>query len=337
MQFGVFDHLDRGDMPLDAYYEMRLRIIEMYDRAGFYGYHLAEHHGTPLGMAPSPSVFLAAVAQRTKNLRFGPMVYALPLYHPLRLAEEICMLDQMSRGRLDLGFGRGASPIEIDIFGRDPKDSQEIYLESLDIILMALKSGHVDYQGKFFKLKDVPVALEPRQVPHPPIWYGIHALDSAARAGAEGLNVISLDSAAETGEMVTAYKSARKGNRHVNLEEPKIGIGRFIVVGETDQQALDVARRSYPVWHQSFNYLFDYRGTTKPRHQRPAEFDSIAAEGRAVAGSPETVAEVLERELTISGANYLVGQFVFGDMSLDESQTSVGLFVDEVAPNLLEA
>ena len=60
MQFGVFDHLDRGDMPLDAYYEMRLRIIEMYDRAGFYGYHLAEHHGTPLGMAPSPSVFLAA-------------------------------------------------------------------------------------------------------------------------------------------------------------------------------------------------------------------------------------------------------------------------------------
>ena len=132
-------------------------------------------------MAPSPSVFLAAVAQRTENLRFGPMVYALPLYHPLRLAEEICMLDQMSGGRLDLGFGRGASPIEIDIFGRDPKDSQEIYLESLEIILMALKSGHVDYQGKFFKLNDVPVALEPRQVPHPPFgmvftpWIALHA------------------------------------------------------------------------------------------------------------------------------------------------------------------
>ena len=135
MEFGVFDHLDRGNVPLDVFYEMRLRIIELYDRAGFYGYHLAEHHATPLGMAPSPGIFLAAVAQRTKTLRFGPMVFALPLYHPLRLAEEICMLDQMSNGRLELGFGRGASPIEIDLFGQDPKDSQEIYLESLDFVM----------------------------------------------------------------------------------------------------------------------------------------------------------------------------------------------------------
>ena len=58
-------------------------------------------------MAPSPSVFLSAVAQRTKRLRFGPLVYTLPLYHPLRLIEEICMLDQMSGGRLEFGFGKG--------------------------------------------------------------------------------------------------------------------------------------------------------------------------------------------------------------------------------------
>ena len=104
MDFGVFEHLDRGNVPLSLYYEARLQLVEMYDQAGFYGYHVAEHHGTPLGMAPSPSVFLAGVAQRTKRLRFGPMVYALPLYHPLRLAEEICMLDQLIDGRLELGF-----------------------------------------------------------------------------------------------------------------------------------------------------------------------------------------------------------------------------------------
>ena len=92
MKFGVFDHLDRGDLPLKDYYEARLKLIEAYDQAGFYAYHVAEHHSTPLGMAPSPSVFLAAVAQRTRRLRFGPLVYALPLYHPIRLIEEICML-----------------------------------------------------------------------------------------------------------------------------------------------------------------------------------------------------------------------------------------------------
>src|SRR5215469_15759337 len=106
MEFGVFDHLDRDGAPLHDYYDARLTIVEAYDRLGFYAYHVAEHHATPLGMAPSPSVFLAAVAQRTRRLRFGPLVYALPLYHPLRLIEEICMLDQMSDGRLEIGFGR---------------------------------------------------------------------------------------------------------------------------------------------------------------------------------------------------------------------------------------
>ncbi|MBD21226.1 MAG: LLM class flavin-dependent oxidoreductase [Rhodospirillaceae bacterium] len=333
MEFGVFDHLDRGNLPLDVFYEMRLKIIELYDRSGFYGYHLAEHHSTPLGMAPSPSIFLAAVAQRTKTLRFGPMVFALPLYHPLRLAEEICMLDQMSNGRLELGFGRGASPIEIDIFGRDPKDSQEIYLECLDIVMMALKNGHVDFQGKYFDLQDVPVALEPIQDPLPSLWYGIHAVDSAARAGAEGLNVISLDTALETEAMLAAYKSSF--NRFPsNKKNPKLGIGRFIIVGDTDHEALAIARRAYPNWHESFNYLFKYRGTRKPRHQRPAEFDAIAAQGRAVAGSIETVTEILTKELQISGANYLVGQFVFGDMSFGEAKKSVSLFADEVVPRL---
>src|ERR1700738_1817780 len=98
MKFGVFDHLDRNDLPLQAFYAERLKIVEAYDRRGFHAYHTAEHHATPLGLAASPSVFLAAVAQRTRQLRFGPLVYLLPLYHPLRLIDEICLLDQMSGG-----------------------------------------------------------------------------------------------------------------------------------------------------------------------------------------------------------------------------------------------
>ena len=102
MQIGVFDHLDQGNVPLSEYYETRFRLIEEFERAGLYAYHVAEHHFTPLGMAPSPSVYLAAIAQRTKRLRFGPLVYALPLYHPLRLIQEICMLDQISGGELEI-------------------------------------------------------------------------------------------------------------------------------------------------------------------------------------------------------------------------------------------
>src|SRR5262245_65135982 len=105
MRFGVFDHLGDSGVPLTRHFEERLRLIEAYDRAGFYGYHVAEHHATPLGVAPSPGVWLAAVAQHSTRLRFGPLVYLLPLYHPLKLLEEICMLDQMSGGRMLLGVG----------------------------------------------------------------------------------------------------------------------------------------------------------------------------------------------------------------------------------------
>src|ERR1700760_1519003 len=157
MEFGVFDHLDRYDGALADYYEDRLKIAEAYDRAGFYAYHLAEHHSTPLGMAPSPSVFLSALAQRTRRLRFGPVVWAMPLHHPLRLIEEICMLDQLSGGRLEIGFGRGAAPTELSYYGQNPDHAQDIYAEALELVVKGLTQPRLDFQGKFFQLDAVPM------------------------------------------------------------------------------------------------------------------------------------------------------------------------------------
>src|SRR3989442_11765666 len=113
VEFGLFDWMDYRAMPLGQLYEDRLKVIEAADKAGFFCYHVAEHHATPLGMAPSPSVFLAAGAQRTRRIHLGPLVYLLPLYSPLRLIWEICMLDHLSRGRLELRVRRGASPYEL--------------------------------------------------------------------------------------------------------------------------------------------------------------------------------------------------------------------------------
>src|SRR5919109_52737 len=191
MKVGVFDHLDRNDRPLHAFYEERLKIVEAYDRGGFYAYHTAEHHATPLGLAASPSVFLAAVAQRTQRLRFGPLVYTLPLHHPLRLVEEICMLDQLSGGRLEIGFGRGSSMTEISFYGQDPAQAQDIYTESRALIVQALTQKILNFEGKFFSFKDIPMELEPLQKPHPPMWYGVHSVEAAERAAHQGLHMVS--------------------------------------------------------------------------------------------------------------------------------------------------
>jgi alkanesulfonate monooxygenase SsuD/methylene tetrahydromethanopterin reductase-like flavin-dependent oxidoreductase (luciferase family) len=141
MRFGLFDHMDRSGETTSEQYETRLQVLEACDRAGFYSYHLAEHHGTPLGLAPSPSVFLAAAAQRTKTLRLGALVFTLSLYHPLRILDEICMLDHLSNGRLDVGIGRGISPIELGFFRVDPEDSPAIFQEVTEILLKGFVSA----------------------------------------------------------------------------------------------------------------------------------------------------------------------------------------------------
>src|SRR5438067_8933352 len=148
MEFGVFDHLDKNDRPLARYYAERLEIIAAYERAGFYAYHVAEHHLTDLGMAPSPSVFLAAVASRTTRLRFGPMIFAAPLYHPLRLLQEIAMLDQMSGGRLEMGFGRGAAAAEIRFFDVDPAKTEQLCEQTVAFILEGMRASAVTVQDE---------------------------------------------------------------------------------------------------------------------------------------------------------------------------------------------
>jgi len=333
MEFGIFDHLDRAGTALAEFYEDRLKIAEAYDRAGFYAYHLAEHHSTPLGMAPSPNVFLAALAQRTKRLRFGPMVFVVPLYHPLRLISEICMLDQMSGGRLELSFGRGASPIELSYFGADPAAAQDVYNEAVEVILRGLTHKTLDFHGKHFSFDNVPVELEPLQKPHPPIWYGAHAPDSAARAARRALNVIILDPTPDARLTAASYIKTWREDNDEAAALPKVGLGRFVVVGATDAEAMRLARRVYPAWHESFTHLFRLRGRINV-HPRPPDFDGLMACGQGVAGSPATVRDLLAEQIAQTGCNYLVGQFAFGNMTRDEALHSIALFAGEVMPAL---
>jgi alkanesulfonate monooxygenase SsuD/methylene tetrahydromethanopterin reductase-like flavin-dependent oxidoreductase (luciferase family) len=335
MEFGIFDHLDRTGASLPDYYEDRLKIIEAYDRAGFYGYHVAEHHSTPLGMAPSPNVFLAAVAQRTRRLRFGPLVYALPLHQPLRLIEEICMLDQLSGGRLELGFGRGSSPIEIEFYNVDPKATQEIYAEGVEVVLQGLTRKVLDFHGKYFDFDNVPMEIGPLQKPHPPIWYGVHSPDSAARAARRSLNVVDLDPTGETRLAIESYRATWRATHGATAPLPKLGLGRFIVVAHSDGEALRLARRAYPAWHDSFTHLFRLRDRPQS-HPRPADFDTLIARGQGIAGSPATVKETLTAQIAATGCNYVVGQFAFGDLSRDECLESIALFASDVMPALRE-
>ena len=339
MDFGVFDHLDRGSLPLSEYYEARLKLIEAYDRAGFYCYHLAEHHSTPLGMAPAPSVFLAAAAQRTKRLRLGTMVYALPLHHPLRLIEEICMLDHLSGGRIDMGFGRGSSPIELEYYGQAPEDAPRAYAEALDVVLRGLTQKSLTAATRTARYDDVPMELAPLQQPHPPLWYGVHSPESAERAARMGSNIACNEPAEASAGYIARYWSTWRELGHKlgrdQVPPPKAGVTHFVVVAEDGDEALAIARRAYQVWHKSFHALFRRHGRVAKISGGEADFDELAACGKGVAGTPAKVLGFLQERLGRTGANYCINRFAFGDLTLAESLRSVELFVRDVRPALL--
>jgi alkanesulfonate monooxygenase SsuD/methylene tetrahydromethanopterin reductase-like flavin-dependent oxidoreductase (luciferase family) len=334
LEFGVFDHLDRNDLPLRDYYEQRLKVMEAFDRAGFYAYHVAEHHFTPLGMAPSPSVFLSAIAQRTTRLRFGTFVYALPLHHPLRVMEEICMLDHMSGGRVEMGFGRGSVPYEISYYGQDAEHRQEIYAEHLEVILKAFSTKTLNWKGQYNQFENVPMEMAPLQKPHPPLWYGAHSPDSAERAARRGLHMVCNDPPVLARAIHARFRQVWREVNGTNAVLPKMGMVRMIVVADSDGEAMAIARRAYLRWRTSFCYLHEMHGTPPNSPLNVASFDKLIEQGQAIAGSPETVRAFLAAQVADTGANYVVGQLCFGDLTLDEMLRSVELFAAQVMPAL---
>ncbi|MFL6798885.1 MAG: LLM class flavin-dependent oxidoreductase [Xanthobacteraceae bacterium] len=331
IKFGVFDHMDNAGVPLGQLYADRLTLIEAYDRLGIWGYHVAEHHATPLGCAASPGLFLAAVAQRTKALRFGALVYLLPFYHPLRLIEEICMLDQMSGGRLLLGVGRGVSPFETSAYGLDFAQTGEMYHEAFRVIMDGLASEELTFQGKYYRYNNVPMVLRPVQRPHPPLWYGTTIPENADWPAANDVSIVSIALRPTVRAITDRYRSVRAKLR--KGDGPLLGVTRHIVVADTDAAAAAIARRAYPRWRESFRWLFQRHGA-EPRigGLYPPTFDELTAVENGVAGSPATVRDFIAKESESSGANYILGWFAFGDMTLQESLRSIELFAREVMP-----
>lgn len=333
MKFGVFDHMDQGGRPLAALYADRLRMVEAYDRLGFHGYHVAEHHGTPLGAAGSPSVWLASVAQRTRRIRIGSLVYILPLYHPLRLAEEICMLDALSGGRLMLGIGRGASPIEAGFFGVPAAEMQPRYFEATEVLLKALRNDRLTHHGTFYHFDDVPMVLRPQQRPQPELWYASRTAESFAWAARAGAHTLTLAVDDQVRKLTDVYKATWQAEGRAPADLPLVGVSRYIVVARTDAEATRLAESAYASWLHGFRKLWIDKGfPVQLTDLYPDSWAELVAIRNGCAGSPETVLAYTRDEVERCGVNYLVSWFAFGDLPVEAALESVALFARHVMP-----
>lgn len=340
--FGLFDWVDAdGVRDPGQLYREHLDLLARAETLGFDIYHVAEHHGTPLGLVPSPSVYLAAAAMRTTRIRLCPLVYVLPLYHPARLAEEIAMLDQLSGGRLEVGFGKGGNPYELLPYGIGPDEAQRRYDEVFAAVMRALQTGTIGATGTETDGAEMPIRV--RQAPRPPIWYPTSNPDSIPPLGKRGINTIlgfsfrspTIDETRLRREeyfagVADAPPDAAMGG--AGAPTPRFGIMRNIYVGESDRDARERAIEAMRVFYEQFTALWRRRGDE--RFTAPQDFARAIDEGRVIAGSASTVRAKLAEMLTASGSNHFAGAFAFGSLSYAEAHASLTRFGAEVAPEL---
>ena len=349
VEFGLFDWIDTspGASPHEVY-DGRLRLLAAADESEFATYHLAEHHGTPLGLAPSPGTFVAAAARETGRIRLAPTTFVVPLYDPLRLVQEIAMLDQLSHGRLDIGVGKGASPQEAAMYGLTPPETADRFERLMPAILEALETGVFRRPGKDGTPGEpIPLHVPVFQRPHPPLWYPTSNPASIPRLGEQGYNVLfgfgfvspPLDVVREQSTVFFDRFRASSENGTVRYGlpgvTPRFGLMRHVFVAATDDEARALARPAFDDHYDSFTHLWRKAGSE--RFSGPIDLDDLIAEGKAYVGSPQTVADMITGAVTAGDVNYLAGAFAWGSLSTDDSLRSLRLFRDVVIPAVRQA
>ena len=341
MKFGLFDHVDQNDRPLAKQFDERLQFVAAADEAGFYAYQVAEHHGTPLNMVPHPGTYLGAVARATKQIRLGALVFLLPLYTPLRLLEELAILDHLSHGRLDIGIGRGVSPFELNFHKVKHEQSRDIFLDAYDCLLKGFTEDELNHDGPFFSYSKVPMILKPLQKPYPPIWYASSAEFGSRWAGERGLHFSTLGSIENAKKNIGAYKEAYAKRGTPAHPKPEISGGlvlaanRQLVVAETLEEARKIAKPAHELHHEKIMWLQNRNVMTINYTQNiVAGFDDAVKAGSVIVGTPDTVRADIERQVKAIGINHMNFSMFFGNMTLDQALRSQRLFAQEVMPKL---
>ena len=334
MRYGIFDWVEHHPrLAPGEVFAHKLALAEAADQAGFHAYMLAEHQGTPLSIDASPALLLAAMSQRTRRLRLGALTFCLPWYDPYRFYNEVCMLDQLSGGRLELGVGRGVSPIESLIFGlADMEASRARYRETLDFFFSACHSEKVIFRGQEVELYNKPV-----QKPYPPLWFPSSNKDSIDFTARHGYHTAVISSHAEAKARFAQYREVWEKNRNepgrhnAHVAEPFLARTQHLVIAESEKEAVDAGVAAYETWKGHIHHLTRKHGRPDVMPLDPFAESSLM---RLIAGTPEQVTQKLKDVILQSGMNYLLCVFSFGDLPPATAMRSLELFAAEVRPRL---
>ena len=249
MRFGVFLLLHSPDKRAPAeVYANALEQARLADELGFDAVWLAEHHFSSYGYGPNPLTFAVKVAENTKRVRIGTAVVVLPLYHPLRLAEDIALADHLTEGRLDVGFGRGYQRYEFERLGLELSENRAMFDEALEVMLAAWSQEDFSHDGKYYQIPPTTVFPKPLQEPHPPLWIAAQSPVSIADAVKRGYKCITGGSSAPSDRVLQSWQVFRDAVNESGLGWPQeFVIQSQVHVAEND--ALARAQTQNALWH----------------------------------------------------------------------------------------
>lgn len=332
MKFGIFvfgDNHPALGRSNQQYYQEVLTMAEWAEELGFDSFWLGEHHFYWYGTCVSPPMVIAAIAQRTKKIRLGPAVSVLPFHHPLIVAEEYGLADNLSGGRLNFAIGSGFSPNEYDTFGMSMEEARERYWEAFDIILKAWTEDAFAYQGKHFKLDRGTVFVKPIQKPLPPIWIAASSDETLIKTGQMGFSIMGIPFARSTSLSEVKAKNDLFENsyrRAGHKETPDIIVALHVYLSPSEQDAVAASR---PCFQRVVDYLVKYR---RPG-ARTLDFDTVKREKLGVFAAPEEACAIFKEYRKI-GVSQIICMVNFGGVTMPEVRRTMELLSKEVMPAL---
>jgi alkanesulfonate monooxygenase SsuD/methylene tetrahydromethanopterin reductase-like flavin-dependent oxidoreductase (luciferase family) len=352
LRFGIFDTFSHaeGEMQRAAeLYDEHLEDARAADRLGYEYFFFIEHQNAGFPCVSAPAVYLSALAMATRRLRIGAMVFQMPLHHPVRLAQDTALIDQLSHGRFDFAIGYGTRLGEFAPWDLDFKERRSRGLEAMEVVLKAWTQEKFSHEGQYWRLKDALPQPRPFQRPHPPVWVGGHSEASFDYAAANNFNLAqNIDVERRASEKFAYFREAWRKHNHKG-PMPQLMLVRHVHVAETDAQAREEAER----W--MLDGLIGLDGVKRAKSLRVEEatpqmletarvylktaesYDFWLDEGLAFIGSPETVAREIAAQQQRVGYDILLTQHNIGNMPHALAHRSIQLFGERVIPAFASA
>ena len=356
LKFGISDHFSysmatsAGDLA-DAYSDL-LRGAQEAEHMGFEYYSIGEHQGNDDAVFNSPQVWLGAVAQATSSIRLNTLVYQLPFQNPLRLAQDTALVDQISRGRLDFGYGTGVWVHEFMRWKLPFEERRAMSEEAMEIIKKAWTEEIVTYEGKYWQFEEALPWPQPYQKPHPPIWMAASSPSTFDLVAKMNYNLAqSLDPEDETARKHKIWEEKWKEHGHEG-PMPLSSLNRRVYIAESDEEAREeiepyliknsaraVQTGGSRVGRTKIGFQGGNPDKDEFRDYRKQVFEKMATgldywidSGLALIGSPDTVARRIEDQQKLVGYDILVCQFGIPELPEELKDRSRRLFAEEVLP-----